>query len=409
MPDTDTTDKNPNIEILKRSELESKMSEIVESAWKDLGLPEIKEQLEAMAATQKTHLAAINQTATKTHEKGTAAAQVVRALVASQVHKVAPIDWARKAFGDDSPAVAHFEKALAAGVESAGGFLLREEMSREIIELLRPASAVTSMNPRFVPLSGTLTFPKHTAGSSGGWIGENQNAPATQPAFGQVIMTPKKYASLVPISNDLTRRDGGEDADNFVRDDLVGDVAAALDIAYIRADGTNGQPKGLRHWGVGTAVNGTVNLVNVTTDLASCIQRMGDADVTMSRLGWVMEWRTWRYLATLRDSNGHLAFGDEMRTGNLFGIPFVRTSQIPRNLGGSSDETEIFLVDFADVVVGQATDIMLDVTTSGAYHDGSNVVAAFSLDQSVIRAIVEVDLIVRHADSVQILTAVDWT
>ena len=40
MPDIDTTDKNPNIEILKRSELESKMSEIVESAWKDLGLPE---------------------------------------------------------------------------------------------------------------------------------------------------------------------------------------------------------------------------------------------------------------------------------------------------------------------------------------------------------------------------------
>jgi HK97 family phage major capsid protein len=337
-------------------------------------------------------------------ERGRLAGQLIRAFVAAKGRPEIAVKLAESWKADESVV-----KALAAGTESAGGFLVQDEFANSIIELLRPASVVRSLNPITVGMdSGTLRMPKLTTGSSGGWIGENQNAPATQPVFGQVVLTAKKYASLVPISNDLLRRNSVQ-ADTVVRDDLVGDIGSSTDLAFIRGAGTGGAPQGLANQsGIGTfAANGTVNLANVTEDLGTALQTLMDADVRMLRPGWIMEPRTWRYLITVRDGNGNLVFKPEMDGGSLFGYPFRWTSQIPRNLGGGT-ESELYLVDFADVVLGETTSILLDASAEAAYHDGSNVVAAFSLDQTVLRAIVEVDIGLRHAESVVLVTAVTW-
>ena len=98
-----------------------------------------------------------------------------------------------------------------------------------------------------------------------------------------------------------------------------------------------------------------------------------------------------------------------MDGGSLFSIPFKLTSQIPRTLGAGSDESEVYLVDFADVIIGETTSFLIEASDTAAYHDGSNVVASFSMDQTVIRAIIEVDLGVRNAEAVEVLTDVaDW-
>jgi len=83
------------------------------------------------------------------------------------------------------------------------------------------------------------------------------------------------------------------------------------------------------------------------------------------------------------------------------------TTSIPVNLGGG-DESEIYFVDFAEIMVGEVEGIIVDASDTAAYHDGSNVVAAFSQDQTVIRAIVQHDMAPRHNTSIAVLTAVDW-
>jgi HK97 family phage major capsid protein len=145
----------------------------------------------------------------------------------------------------------------------------------------------------------------------------------------------------------------------------------------------------------------------VMSDLGSVIQRMGDDNVRFIRPGWIMEWRTWRYLWTLLDSNSNPVFKDEMNRGTLLGWPFRVTSQIPRNLGGGT-ESVLYAADFADVIIGESTQVLLDVSSEAAYHDGSNVVAAFSLDQAVVRAIIEVDLGIRHEESIERITGLTW-
>lgn len=404
------------------SEEHAKAAEQLHEKIKDEVKAEVREEL-AQSATARVEskvdrlLASASEDgpgAGPSEKRGALFGRVMRAIASAKGRIDVAAAVARK-WGDEK-VVEIMEKALSSGDGTAGGFLVEDAVADEVIEVLRARSVVRSLNPRTVPLdSGTLRMPKHTSGSSGSWIGENQNATATQPAFGQVVLSAKKYASLVPISNDLLRR-ASFMADTLVRDDLVGDIRTATDSAFIRGSGTGGEPKGLKNWaGNALDANGTVNLGNVTADLGTMLQTLLDNDVQfeMGRLGWIMEPRTWRYLITVREtSTGTLAFKPEMDGGTLFGIPFRVTSQIPRNLDASGtsgdDETELYLANFDDVVIGEATGILIDVSDSAAYHDGSNVVAAYSLDQTVIRAIVEVDLAVRHAESVVLLEEVTW-
>jgi HK97 family phage major capsid protein len=338
--------------------------------------------------------------------KGTLAARMIKALAASKGNPQVATALYKKNHGDD---VAY--KALAATDATAGGFLIPEIMSADIIELLRPASAFRRLNPVIVPMNaGNLHIPKMAGGAAAGYIGENQNLPKTQPTFGDIAATAKKLGALVPISNDLLRRaDAG--SETMVRNDLVAALAQRSDLAFIRDDGTAGTPKGLRYWVPSSNVlpaNGTVNLVNVTTDLGLLMLALLNGNVRMLSPGWLMSPRTYIYLTTVRDGNGNFVFRQEMLGGSLWGFPFAFTTQIPINLGGGSNESELYFADFADVVIAEATQILIDSSSEAAYHDGVQVVAAFSLDQTVIRAILEHDMVLRHAESVAVLTGVLW-
>jgi len=352
---------------------------------------------------------AISKAGTQSQEnrvKGLNSTRMINALSLFKGDKDKAVNWFKETYPNEGEYV---EKALAAQSSAGGGFLIREDFDDGIIELLRPASVIRSLNPIMVGLdSGTLSIPKHTAGSSGSWIGENANITKTQPSFGQITLQAHKYASLVPVSNDLIRR-SNYNTQTIVRDDLVADIATATDLAFLRSDGTAGQPRGLRYLAGNTlAANATVSVANVVTDLGKMIQYLLDDNVRMLRPGWMFSPRTWRYLYTVLDGNGNFIFKDELSKGTLFGFPYRMTTNIPSNLGTGSNESEVYLVDFADVIVGEATSILLDVSDSAAYHDGSSVVASFSLDQSVIRAIVEVDINTRHDVAVGVITGIKW-
>ena len=111
---------------------------------------------------------------------------------------------------------------------------------------------------------------------------------------------------------------------------------------------------------------------------------------------------------TVRDGSGNFAFREEMMLGRLWTFPFGSTTQIPENLGMGGDESEVYLVDMADAVIGDATSIIIDTSTEAAYHDGSQVIAAFSQDQTVVRAILQHDFGMRHDASVAVLQKAKW-
>ena len=199
----------------------------------------------------------------------------------------------------------------------------------------------------------------------------------------------------------------------MVREDMVRYMASREDTAFIRDDGTSGTPKGMRYWAAGAnliAANGVESLANTTTDLGKLVQQLMKNNIPMTRPRWFISPRTYRYLTTVRDGNGNYAFRAEMMAGNLWGWPFFWTTNIPETLtsGANSDTTEVYFVDMDDMVIGESQRLIVDASADAAYHDGSAVQAAFSRDETVVRAIAQHDFAARRDESIAILTGVRW-
>lgn len=354
----------------------------------------------------KANTGAVPAAAEVKMEKGLGVAALARSLAATKgdVHRAS--GFAAKAFGENHPVT----KALAQGTDSAGGFLVPTQFLPDLIELLRAQTVVRASGPTSIPLvNGKAEIPKMVGGSSAGYIGENNNLPTTQPSFGQITATAKKLGALVPISNDLLRYNA-IGAEGIVRDDLVSAIRLTEDSQFLRGAGSATAPKGLSAWcpsGNKIAANGTVNLANVKNDLGKVQLALENANVRMIRPGWIISPRVRMFLLNLVDGNGNAAF-PEVANGFLRGYPYKVSTAVPSNLGAGTNESEIYFADFADVVIADSMNMTLMASDVAAYHDGSAVQAAFSLDQTVIRVITEHDLVVRHEESIAMLTGVTW-
>lgn len=394
---------------LKKEDLEELIKGIVEQTNESM-----RQEIETLKSQSSGDIANIlksfqsqNQPPAK---KGMMVGQIVRALAAGKGDPERAIRFVEKHWKKDEHE--NLVKALAAGDGVAGGFTISEELSTEVIELLRPATTVRRSQPIVIPMSnGTFTMPGLASGAQSNYSGENQNGGITEPTFRDVKLTFKKLITLVPVSNDLLRYSSAS-ADTVVRDDLVNSMAQREDLAFLRGDGAQDTPIGMRNLVPAANVisaNATVNLGNVTNDLASLVLKLQEGNVRMIRPTWFMAPRTQQFLMTVRDGNGNYAFRAEMLTGKLWTWPFMITTQIPINLGGGTDESEIYLVDMADAIIGEAMTLTVDASQEAAYFDGTAVQAAFSKDQTIIRAIAEHDFNMRHLESIAVMDTVTWT
>lgn len=297
---------------------------------------------------------------------------------------------------------------LSSGVD--GGYLVTPEHLPEVIEFLRAASVFRQLQPTTIPLvNGAASISKLTGGATAYWVGESQNITPSQATTGMVNFASKKLAALTPVSNDLMRIPSAS-ANMVVEQDLRGAIGMKLDWTCIRGSGSAYSPKGLENF-VPTAhktnITTPVTLTTITNELGWLLLQLLESDSRMLRPGWLFAPRTFIALATVRDGNGNYAFRDELMRGTLWTFPFRFTSQIPVNLGGGT-ESKVYFADFADIVIAEEMSLELAVSSEAAYHDGSNVVAAFSRDETVIRAIMKMDMNIRHEESLAMLEAVTW-
>ncbi len=227
--------------------------------------------------------------------------------------------------------------------------------------------------------------------------------------------------------------------DAIVRDDMVKSIAVRGDLAFIRGNGGQFSPRGLRSYAaapdiaatnllvasklvgsVYAASNGQASVIqalaSVTTDLSNMELALEQANVNMVRPGWIMSPRTKQYLMNIRDGLGNYVFMAEMKEGLLRGKPFKASTQVPNNLAAvdssnnaTFDGSELTLADFAEVYVGETDGLEIDVFPGGAYVDSNGQMqSGISNDQTVMRAIVRHDLAMRQEVAVAVLTGVRW-
>jgi HK97 family phage major capsid protein len=339
-------------------------------------------------------------------DKGLVLGGMLISLAASKMNPERAIDHAKKTGLGDAVV-----KALEVSTQGAGGVLVPPGETSEVIDALVPRTAVRSLGPTMMPLdNGVLPVPRLSATVSGSYIGETDNIGKEQQAFDNVVATAKRLAVIVPISNALLRR-GGPRVQSIVRNDTLRGMAITEDSKFIRSNGTQFTPRGLRYHAAAAnviAANGTVNLANVTSDLGSLVLALEEANVAFTTPGWIFAPRTKQYLMTVRDGNGNYAFREEMLRGTFWGYPFRATTQVPKNLGSGGDESEVYLADFDDLVLAEALSMSVALSEEAAYIENGSLVSAFSKDQTVMRVIAEHDFVARHDQSIAVLTEVTW-
>ena len=317
-----------------------------------------------------------------------------------------------KEMGDEVLKGAMNEESFTAG----GAFVVDEFRGGEMIDLLRNASVVRQAKPRIIPLgtSGVVSIPKVTHGTSAYFAGELDNAETTEMETGTLTLTAKKMTAVVPVSNELLK-DSSISMEQQIMSDLAAAFATKEDITMLRGAGGENSFKGLRHL---ANANNILSVTDATdpsaadtiADLYRMLTRMKENNIPGARLIFFFNPRTEAYLKQLRDSTGGFLFANEMNSSNkILGVSYLVSNNMPSNLGGGSDETEIILADMNEVILATKEEIEITVVPYGAYYDGSSVVSGISQDSTVIVARERLDFNVRRDLAVVVMTgAQNW-
>lgn len=322
----------------------------------------------------------------------------------------------------DRKEAAHFastelnDKEVSMAFDSAadsGGALIPEAYSREFIDLLRPKLTIANAGARVITMpKGKMTLTRQSGGATSSFRAENQPVNATSPQTEPVKLNAKSQMTIVPLSNELKGR-SDHDAELMVLEDMLNAHAECQDMAFLRGDGSGNMPKGLAtlaadHGRVVPYAAADVDPATVDRYLDSLILKHKNSKSKMRKCGWIMCPRTWMWLYGLRDANGNKYY-PEMEKGMLKRYPVQDTTQVPDNLGVSSDLSEIYFNDFDDVVIGYDPVFDLSVSTEATYYDANgNLQSAFANNQTVVRLVGASDINCRHPEGIVQGTAVKF-
>lgn len=284
------------------------------------------------------------------------------------------------------------EKALAVSDFSAGGALVPEEFASEVIGALYPAMTVSSLGARIVPMpNGNLTLPFIDSGASGYYVGEVQNTTPSQFATGNMSLSAKKLAAVVPVSNDLLRTRSVR-ADALVQEDLLRMLAQRGDQAMLRGLGASGEPRGVRSWAANVSGNvfasAGATLAQKVADLGKMQRLVQDNNVPIINGGYIFKPDIgWALRGTL-DSLGNFVFRQAMEAGVLMGQAFREST--------AATSGEVVFGAFGHVIIGDTEQVEITAYPGGSYYDGSAVQSGISQDVTPIAAIVRHDLGCRY-------------
>lgn len=340
-------------------------------------------------------------------EKGAKVAHMIQAIGVVGRGGREAAHYAETVLGDSEVAM-----ALNSSAATAGGVLVPQGFMAEVIELLTPKSVVRRMGAISLPMpNGNLTIPKMTGGATSYYVSESMEGTASQQTFGDLELRAKNMITLVPVSNQLLSYAGvSPSIDKTIMGDMINSMGLREDLAFIRGDGTNNTPTGFRT--ICPAANIVVasdgaTVQKVQTDLAKLELKLLNANVRMTSPGWVMNPNTFTFLSSLLNTNGIKVY-PEMDNMMLRGKPVAMTTQVPNNL--NTNQSEIYLVDFADAVIGDSGTVTLAISAEASYTDPASgkMVSTYTSNQTLIRAVSSSDFGMRHDASVAVLTGVTW-
>lgn len=303
-------------------------------------------------------------------------------------------------------------KTLQAQDFDAGGALIPEVMAADFIGFLYSSSVVRRAGVRTIDMSDgrPIRLGRQNSTAAASWLGENAEVPASQGTYGDLRLDLKTLGVFVPLSEDLIRAAVGDFVE-LVRDDATMVAALAEDLALLRSDGSANRPKGILHW---TRSANKFNSAGDThankhEDLIKSAYLVEASDVPTPGPKWFMNPRAVAGLLNTLTTDGMPPFMLEYAASRTFnGSPVLKTTQIPVNLGGGTNESEIYYVEPSQCVIGEGMQMSVAESNVATYNDGANQRNAFQRFERVIRLGHKVDFVMRHDSAASVIQQVTY-
>jgi HK97 family phage major capsid protein len=307
-----------------------------------------------------------------------------------------------KAFKDEMR-----QKADMLGSDFAtGGALIPTQYVNELIGLLRPRLMTEALGvTTLTGLTGSpVSWPKITGGSTAFWIAPETTAITSSGlSTGSLELAPRKCAVLVKVSNDLVLL-SNPSVEATVRADMVQTLRQAIDLAFFRGLGSNGQPKGMLNQGIPTAGAATAFTAAADDEAAlnaikGMIKTVAQADALDGNLAFATNVESWFQFDALSDANARPYLQYEPAVAQVGGILAGTISGFPVRAGTNVATTGGPAAGDDMTYFGNWADALLAIWSAMEITSSTEADTAFASDELWIRAIIRVDVGVRRTAS----------
>lgn len=292
-------------------------------------------------------------------EKGTAFTRYVIAQCRAKGNLMQAAEIAKQ--WTDTPEVEQVLKAaVAAGTTTdatwAAPLVPYQQMSNELIELLRPETIVGKMSQlRKVPFN--VRIPGQTQGSTVNWVGETRPKPVSALAFEDITLRFNKIAGIVVISDELARL-STPSAEAIIRGDLVAQIAQFTDDSFINpayAAVTDVRPASVTNSATSIPASGT-DADALRNDVRALYSTFIAANMSTAGAVWIMTSTQAMAIGMMMNPLGQPEFpGIGATGGTLLGLDVIVSETVPSDSSGSiivlAKQSEILLADEGGVTV----------------------------------------------------------
>jgi HK97 family phage major capsid protein len=272
---------------------------------------------------------------------------------------------------------------------SAGGSkLIQTELhSNEFIDILRQQSVVLGLNPRMINGTGDIDVPKQSSGATAYWVdGDGTAITESTPNYTTVQLRPKFCSGWVKYNYRVGLQTGG-DIESIIRADLAAQIAAEIDNQAINGDGTGSKITGILNTsGINSTTWGSSPATLLWADVLELEKMLiDDKALVGNNLHYLVDPATYKTAksTTKATSDAGAGFLVDFENGvpRLNGFSVHVSTHVPAN-------TLIF-GNFSELLVG----------SWGAIALASDPFTDFSSGTVGVRAMMPIDLAVRHAVS----------
>lgn len=283
-------------------------------------------------------------------------------------------------------------------VAGPGGALIPTDYRPDLfIDRLRNATKVRALGATVLSgLTGNVQIPRLKASVAAGWVAENSPLPVSDPQFDGVTLSPKHAGVITEWSRNMLQQ-ASPDVETLARNDMAQVLSELLDSAAIAGTGTNNQPRGILNTsGIGTVSSGANGGPTTYENIAALVAAVDTSNAAGSTLGFLSNSKVKLQVSLLRDG-----MGNPFTPAVIYQNSRVEYSNlVPNNLtkGTGTNLSAVLYGNWADLLIGvwSELDILVNPYESTAYSKGN----------VSIRAMMTVDIAVRHPESFAAITDV---